>query len=450
MILSYLGALKTWVYNALFAMVRPGAISLRMPTVLCGAATIWLFFQLIDQTIGRRAAWIGALLLATDTSFVILEAIDYGPNAFHFLFKIAALLLLIRFHRTESRMALCGAFFLFGLGLWDKAIFVWALFGLVLGSVVFLKEIRRHLTMRNIGLACVSVTIGALPLLIYNISDPLATLSGNVRSAREPLTHKVEILKRTVDGSVLFGFLNASPLNTSIEPPAPGTLPPVTRSISEAMHHPTRNFVWFALALSLPFLFLRKSRKPVLFGWLVAIGTWLPMLPTAGTGTAAHHAILLWPFPFFAIAAALDRIGRIAWVAAIALMATNLAVTNEYIWQIERNGTEVRWTEAIFTLNQRLAKLKAPTIQVVDWGIIETINLLSQGETPVAAMDERLRNFDGVFVDHSRPYAIFPNRREILDAEAERAGYAEEIIDIIYDRNGRARFDVFRFRKIPL
>src|SRR5437870_2336977 len=58
MLMSYMGALKAWFYIALFAIVKPGAVSLRLPTVLLGAVAILLFFLLIDRTIGRRAAWI--------------------------------------------------------------------------------------------------------------------------------------------------------------------------------------------------------------------------------------------------------------------------------------------------------------------------------------------------------------------------------------------------------
>src|SRR5579863_424652 len=102
MLMSYMGALKAWFYLVLFDVVRPSPVSLRVPTILFGAVAIWLFFLLVDRTVGRRAAWIGALLLATDSMFVILEAIDYGPNALHFALKLGALLLLVRFHREGS------------------------------------------------------------------------------------------------------------------------------------------------------------------------------------------------------------------------------------------------------------------------------------------------------------------------------------------------------------
>src|ERR1700689_3521635 len=176
MLMSYMGTLKAWCYDGLFAIVKPGAVSLRAPTIIFGAAAIGLFFLLVDRTVGRRAAWIGALLMATDSMYVILEAIDYGPNAVHFVLKLGAMLLLVRFHRTGSAWALAGGFFLFGVGLWDKAIFAWVLFGIALATLaVFPREVWRHFTFRNLVIASASLIVGALPLVIYNIRYPLET-----------------------------------------------------------------------------------------------------------------------------------------------------------------------------------------------------------------------------------------------------------------------------------
>ena len=75
MLMSYMGALKAWFYLALFSVVKPGAVSLRTPTVLFGAIAICLFFLLVDRTVGRRAAWTGALLLSTDSMFASVRSI---------------------------------------------------------------------------------------------------------------------------------------------------------------------------------------------------------------------------------------------------------------------------------------------------------------------------------------------------------------------------------------
>lgn len=460
MLMSYMGALKAWFYLALFSVVKPGAVSLRTPTVLFGAIAICLFFLLVDRTVGRRAAWIGALLLSTDSMFVILEAIDYGPNALHFVLKLGAMLLLVRFHRDGAAWALAAGFFLFGIGLWDKAIFAWVLFGIAIATLaVFPRQVWSHLTIRNLAIAAASTIVGALPLLIYNIARPLDTLRSNVHLNNEPIAHKVDLLERTVSGFALFDFF------TSVDPPPhPGEGNSrwwsLSKAISDRTHHPTRNFTVWAVGLSCLGLIARSSRRPVLFGLIACAGTWLPMVLTAGAGGAAHHVILLWPFHFLAIAATLAAIPwrSIAVAATLVLCAANLAVTNEYYWELVRNGPDIRWTDAIYPLERQLETLRSPNIYIVDWGIFESINLLSDNAVPAHEPDwsnqESLRKIvadpRAAFVAHTAKYAYFPQQRASIEEIAAGAGYEEVPIEIIYDRNGRPTFDVFRFRKIPL
>ena len=110
MLISYLGAIKAWFYNGLFLFIPPRPIVLRLPMLLLAAGTLWLFFELLDRTMNRKTAWIGTLLLATDTSYLLMNTADYGPVTLQFVFKLAALLLLVRFHKSGSRKELAWAF----------------------------------------------------------------------------------------------------------------------------------------------------------------------------------------------------------------------------------------------------------------------------------------------------------------------------------------------------
>ena len=452
MLINYLGALKACFYTGLFSIVQPGPLSLRMPTVPLGAIAILQFFLLLDRTVGRRAAWIGALLLATDSMFVIHEAIDYGPTALHFVLKLGAMLLLVRFDRSGSPRTLAAAFFLLGLGLWDKAIFAWAVFGVSLAAVLVVpRAVWRHLTLRNLAIAAVATVVGALPLVIYNIERPLDTFKSNVHLVQEPVAHKVFLLESTVRGDVMFNFLTAPDW-----PPHPGSAPKISQAISEVVRHPATNLTLWAVSLSCLGLFARASRKPVLFGLFACAGTWLPMVLTAGAGDAAHHVILLWPFHFLAIAATLAAIPW-AWTATLVLCASNLLLTNEYYYQLAHSGPDVRWTDAIYPLAQDLKSLRPPNIYFVDWGIFEPVDLLSD-HAPVHELDfsdtANLRKIvsdpRAAFVAHTAKYAYLPQQRALLEEAAAGAGYEEAPVEIVYDHYGRATFEVFRFRKIPL
>ncbi len=116
MLISYLGAVKTWFYKGLFLFAAPRPIVLRLPMLIFAAGTLWLFFELLDRTIGRRAAWIGSLLLATDTSYLLLNTADYGPVTLQFVFKLAAMVLLVRFHQKRQQERSGGGVRTFGIG----------------------------------------------------------------------------------------------------------------------------------------------------------------------------------------------------------------------------------------------------------------------------------------------------------------------------------------------
>jgi mannose/fructose/N-acetylgalactosamine-specific phosphotransferase system component IIC len=463
MMISYLGALKTWIYNLLFWMVPPRPVSLRLPMVLIATATLGLFFKLLERTVGRIAAWIGTLLLATDSSYVLMNAADYGPVTLQFFLKLAALLLILRFHDRDSRAALAGGFFLLGLAMWDKAVFAWVLCGFALAVViVFPRELKRSLTIRNVATAVVAMLVGALPLVIYNIAHPLETVRANAKVESAPVLAKTELLARTMDGSVLTGFMIAAQPG-----PDPGPARHWYQSfairLSEWTGHPRHNLtLWAAIVsvVALPFMWRTPARRPMLFAVLACIGTWLPMVLTAGAGAAAQHVILLWPFHFMAIAAVLAQI-PVRWAAAAVttvLCGSNLAVTDRYYADLVQNGPAIRWTDAMDPLNRTLADLHAPRIFVADWGIIETINLLSEGETPVSyaaessatAMHNMLAAPGSVFVAHANGLAFLPQQRAALEQYAAQEGYTEESIAAIRDSNGRPAFDVFRFRNVHL
>jgi hypothetical protein len=462
MLINYLGALKTWLYAGVFAIWAPAAVSLRLPMVVAGAGSVWLFFVLLDRAAGRRAAWIGALLLATDTSFVLMHAADYGPVALQFLFKLGALVLLLHFHNRGGKWPLAAAFFLLGLALWDKAVFGWSLFGLALGAAIaFPRVVLAYLNPRNFGIAAASFLVGALPLVAYNIARPLDTFRSNVKMSHEPIRNKVDMLASTMNGFVLFGFF------TAIEPgPNPGVgrhwYQSASLKLADWTSYPFHNFILPALALAvaaLPVIWRTDARAPVLFALGAALGTWLPMALTAGAGASAQHCILVWPFHLMAIAVVLARAPvRVAWAAVAVLCLANLAVTNHYYAAAVRNGGAIRWTDAIFPLDKFLATSKRERIFVADWGILETINLLSRGETPVINVDRNdqpglrrmLQNPADVFVARPRELAVIPEIRAAVEEAARREGFVEELVSTIYDRNGRATFEVFRFRKLPL
>jgi hypothetical protein len=414
MLLSYLGALKTWLYAPMFSIWNPSAVSLRLPTALLGAGTIALFWRLLKDVCGTNAAWVGAILLATDTSFLLLTTIDFGPVALQLFLKTAAL-------------------------------------------------------PRLVATAAVAFCAGAFPLIVYNIARPLDTVRSNAKVSSFGLLPKLGIVRDTMDGCILAGFYTAS--NT---PPQPGSLDrPLRRALAAVSAAPgtsPQNWSVWAFAgaiLAFPAIWHTRARLPALFGLVSFAGGWIAMAVTSGAGVAAHHVALLWPMHLMVIAAVASslasRFGN--WIpvcVTILLAMVGLRCTAGYFVALVRNGAAIRWTDAINPLTDYLKLARPQRVFVVDWGILETVNLLSEGSVPVlfgdayysavpepARLDAVRRNMvepGTLFVSHTPEYEQLRGSRAAVDNFAGAAGYQREAVVTIPDRFGRPTFDIFRFK----
>jgi hypothetical protein len=216
--------------------------------------------------------------------------------------------------------------------------------------------------------------------------------------------------------------------------------------------------LWASVAAVFGLALVRK-RRALLFGIVTCVATWLPMVFTAGAGAAAHHVILLWPFHIFAIATALAQVPRrAAVILTTVLCASNLMVLRQHYVDVVRDGPSLRWTDAMEPLQEYLQTTRPQRIYVADWGIMETMNLLSEGRLPMywadtssdAGVVAMLGDERNLFVAHPREIAIRPGDRAALDAVARREQFQEEWVATIRDSHGRPTFDVFRFRKLHL
>ena len=449
MLMDYVGALKSWLYWPIFGIFQPSPQSLRWPVLILGAVTIWLFYLLLDRIAGVRAALAGCFLLATDTMFLLTTEFDWGPVAIQHLMSLTACLLLLRFAQTGSVKSLFGGFFALGLGLWDKALFAWIICGLVLAAMsVFPTEVLRKLSVRNLGIALAGFLVGVVPLLIYNARHDWRTIRQHAAFSAGDMAQKGDVLKRTINGSGLFGFM----VNDSAE------------QASKGFH---QNLLLPALLVAIVAAPLwGKSRRPILFALVFLAVTWIQMALTANAGGSVHHAVLLWPFPQFVIALAFaqaslrwKRWGALAFSFAIAfLCVTNLLLTNQYLAYLVRYGPTVAWTDAIYPLSNSLTKETREVI-VMDWGIYDPLLLLQRGGVRLRAgffeimndapgSIESLLDKEAIFVTHTADSQFFPAANQKLETAAMERGYRKQLLRVVADGRGRSVFEAYRFVKV--
>ena len=362
MFMSYMGALKTWICAPIFALALPSVWIVRLPAVILGAATVWLFTKLLERVQGRRAAWVGGVLLATDTMFVLTTSFDWGPVALQHLLMVLGALLILKFASGSSRLALFCGFLCFGLALWDKALFLWALGGLTLATmVVFPRELWSRLNPRNIGLAAAGFCLGALPLFIYNASSGWATFRSNAALDFRYIPGKAKILLETWQGNALLGYLATNAGEPGQAHEAHSGLERVSFAVQAAFGERRSNrldWAFCAALLLLPLAWRTRARRPLLFALVALAAAWFQMAITRNAGATAHHAVLLWPIPHLFLAVAFAeaslpwrKLGTAALVVAVLyLAAENLLVTNQYLYQLARYGSVRSWTDASYGL----------------------------------------------------------------------------------------------------
>jgi hypothetical protein len=451
MIIAYIGVFKTLLCWPILRVGGPSVFAVRLPMVLVGAATILLFFFLADSLAGRAAAVVAAVLLATDPIFLLTDTFDWGPVALEHLLLVGGCLAM-----ASRRSAL--ACFLFGLALWNKATFVWALSGLSVATLVaYWPECRQCLRDRRLVMRCaLAFMAGALPLLLFNLHRTGATLRATNGISTQDFDAKLHQLRGALDGSGLFGYLAAEDWMTEQPKLGAAHLSGFRSSLFP-----------YAVALAIlaaPLWWRSRARRAGVFAIVFCAVTFLGMAVTRDGGTGIHHTVLLWPLPQLLVGIALCAL-RPRWIApvlAAVLVISNLLVIDRYFVQLDRNGAAGTFSDAIYSLSSALPQAANDSVYVADWGMYETLEFLHQGRLPLQyapailapenpsgaqlnAITAMIADPNGLFVTHVAAREVFKGVRERFAAAAASAGYEQRVTRTISDSNGRPVFELWRF-----
>jgi Dolichyl-phosphate-mannose-protein mannosyltransferase len=467
MVMSYVGTLKTLVYLPILHFFGANVWAVRLPVVLCGALTVFFFYHLANRSAGVLTGLIGAWLLASDPSFLITDTYDWGPVAIEHLLLVTGCFFLVRFGQASvSKRVLMPdlalGFFFLGLAVWNKAIFGWALAGLAAGALaVFWRIVCRAIHLKTVTVAAAAFLFGAAPFVVYNLRNRNAT-GANARLETEHFRLKLQMAGDTLNGASLFGFIAPVESERSKSPaPGIGRLPIWIRD--HLGEHRQQGMAWaFLLSLAaVPWWWRSRAAR---FSLVFIAVTWTIMALTRGAGGAAHHAVLLWPFPQLFVAVTLASIpwARIAAGVAGLLVVMNLLVVNQYFVDLERNGAEGAFTDAIFPLSDAIPEWQP--LMVADWGMLHTLALLHQGRVRMRPVDdvfstdtpdqreqkvieEVLADSDAIWVGHVEGREFTAGARGRIVKAVESAGYRKEVTRIIADSNGRPVFEIYRIAR---
>ena len=451
MSMAYLGALKSWLYWPIFHLWTPGVWSIRFPVCILSVITLAVFADLARRVAGTRVAIAAALILATDAVFVLLGVFDMTVGLL-FLGTVAFLNLLHRFLSSGRKTYLGAAFFVAGISIWYKAVFVFPLAAMALAFLpAYGAEVRRHLSVRNALLAMICMGAGAAPLIDFNLRNAGATLKASANLPNVPRKEKLLMFQRTLDGRALEHYMFRS---TADEKLALSGAPLGDLAIQwyRTSHFRPGSGLLIALApalLALPFL--RESRlfRPLLFSWIASTTLFGLMFLFPDAGSGPHHTVLIDPAPQFIVAATgaalMERWrgtrGAILTALFVLLIGSNLWLLAQYHRASRVNGFSVYWTDGVERLAEVVRAEGLPGV-LLDWGIHNPIqiaagNRLILDEDPTPRENVMyIAHCDGYRIDESR----WKRYWELISASSLHVSESR----VVTDTQGRPVFCLFR------
>jgi 4-amino-4-deoxy-L-arabinose transferase-like glycosyltransferase len=476
---DYIGALNTYAALPFIAALGATPTALRLMSVMIGAGTLWLAYQLGAALTDEP--WVGlaaALLLAVDPTFIFWNRQGIFVTAITALIGLAATLCWLRRGQARAiRWSGCGAF-LFGLGLYAKFLFIW-LIAALLGAVLLLnlgkliksparviKHWRPH--PAEILLVPAAFLLGCWPLIVYNIQTG-GTFLNIVQNAQTSyygvnnlaigpnLIERLKQFATVLNGSQLWylGKIVSNPL-------------PLIGFVLVALV-----VVYVATRKLQPDPIARKSPvRMALFPFLV-IG--LAILASIGTVSAlwvTHFAILM-PWPAIAMALggwfiynkatsqepAKTWVRRLLWLGLGMLVVSNLWSTIRYHRALAVSGGLSTHSDAIYDLSQWLDTHAQGPVAAMDWGLAAPVTYLTHGRVSPTeifgyAWQESDTKLTGRLVKFiSQPETLYLWRAPdeiIFDRSPEfkalyrPLGLEETIEEAFYERSGRPILGVTR------
>jgi 4-amino-4-deoxy-L-arabinose transferase-like glycosyltransferase len=166
LIMSYVGALKAWIYYPLFSIFPVNCWTVRLPSILIGVAGGLALVIALWRGFGRSTALAGSVMILLDPTMLMHSRLDWGPNAFMFFFRGLLLLSLVNWIRTKDPKWAWLALAAIGLGIFDKLNFLW-IAGAAICSLIliyhracrdFARNHPRH-TIALAGLTAIGLSI---------------------------------------------------------------------------------------------------------------------------------------------------------------------------------------------------------------------------------------------------------------------------------------------------
>ncbi len=474
MVQDYIGALNVLLAVPFLAVGGIDVVALRWLPLLTGGLTLLLAWKVADRLGGRLAAGVTTVLLAVNPAFVFWSRQGIFVTNITALFWLASLFSGLRWWSHRRPLDLWLTAFLWGLGLYAKLLFVWAIGATV--AVAAGAALLRWLAQRRAGqpapvdrrilpvtwlLAAVAFLLPLIPLLLFNArtGGTLASLFGNLDQSyygvdNSAYLHNLVVrlgqVRTLLRGDHLW-YLGGIYANAAAPWLAGGLVAlAVGAQVAGRQGHRRACSPATWLPCALVTLLVAQSAFTVSDLFITHYALLLPLLPLVGGGAAA--ALLTH---------------RRLWLTALVLLALlgwgagDLWTTIRYHRALTVSGGYSSHSDAIANLAGYVDEERPATVIALDWGMDAQLRFLTAGrvnplelfgytrlDVPDDGFVERVRPWldvpDAWYLAHSAEDTVFRGRVEMLTALAAERGAVLCEQARFSERSGRPLFLVYQ------
>ncbi|MCH7939974.1 MAG: hypothetical protein IID13_09550 [Candidatus Marinimicrobia bacterium] len=470
----YTSFLRSYVTLPVFALFGISVESIRLSSIALSAVGLWCMLLFAWRLTGNRfIALATGLFLALDASFIFYSHVDFVAAALMMALKGMALWSLAVWWRGGSTRHLwLGALFI-GLGVSDRASFLWIplalapTFGIIYWKGSLTEFRRRVPDSRTLALALAAFCVGGALFIAFNLANLAGTFVPMLKNFRQTgmgvdnldffanLYTRLQQLPVVLGGTYLQEVITSGRHPTDIGWDFTGS--PLAWVFPLAMGIQAGKLIW-----------QKAQARPIdrislfLVSMIFFILIYSCFSPTALRG---HQLLMLYPFPHMVVALCLSQAwgywGRIPWNRTAAwgvvlLIAIGSAMrVGRFHQAIVRTGGSGVFSDA----NHEIAKLgdQYPGHEIVcmDWGFNALIISLSDNRAEVRrnyyefsrmSVTELAESFteNRLYLFHSEEYTHIDGPRADFEAALELVSANVETVRCFYQRDSKKQDDLLR------
>ena len=372
MVVPYLGSMTFFLHALSFAMFGPNAVAGRLVNLLLGAVGIWGVGRFGQRWISPRLGTALAFVLAIHPGYLTWTMYDNGGVA---IWMATLGLICLAVTRYIQRFDAFSAFVLglgVGFAIWCRMNYLWLLLGALLALICVLRA-RLRSTARHWLVFIAGGAVGALPLIVYEITSRLDTL----------------VFVRASSGQA--SLLRLIPARLAV-------------GMETLVYDTTRRWIWGGRSLpawqapvaalllvvaiaSCLFAAARSTRGNIHRIAALALVFTSALTLTSPIRLEPQHFIVYLPLAAFVMLAAAQTVVARMGAMRLPLVAVGLGYAVIALsWDgqtsigVRHTGGMGMWSDAAFAVARTIeAEHRDQTITILDWGLTNNLWVLTSG-----------------------------------------------------------------------